>query len=241
MLLLGLAASCASYRQNIMFQIPEGGKTSPIVETEAKDYLIQKNDLLYIDIYSNNGEKLIDPNPELTDSPVQRNDIGIKMKYSVTTDGKVKLPMVGELSLEGLSLRQAEIAVQKEYTQFFKDPFATIEFANKRAILLGASGGKVIPLANQNMRLTEILALGEGLENNAKAQNIRILRGNETYLIDLSTVDGYQRGNMVIEPGDVIYVEPVRKPVSEAIRDYGTVFSVAIGLASLLVIILNTN
>lgn len=237
----GMAMSCSSYKQNIMFKIPEEVQPSSAPDKAEQDYTIQKNDLLYIDVFSNNGEKIIDPNPELTGNPSAKNTTVEKIKYLVAFDGKVKLPMINEVSLEGLTLRQAEVAVQNEYARFFKDPYVAMEFVNKRAILLGATGGKVVPLDNQNMRLTEVLALGSGLDNSAKAQNIRVLRGDEVYQIDLSTVEGYRKGDIVIQPGDIIYVEPVRKPLSEATRDYGTLLSVLVSLASLIVIIVNVN
>lgn len=235
-----VAVACSSYKQNIMFKIPEGIQPSTLPVEGSQDYVIQKNDLLYIDVFSNNGEKIIDPNPELSNNGAQNANIE-RPQYLIAFDGKAKLPMINEVSLEGLSLRQAEIFVQNEYAKFFKDPYVNMEFVNKRAILLGATGGQVIPMLNQNMRLTEILALGKGLDNNAKAQNIRILRGKEVFQVDLSTLEGYQQGNILIQPGDIIYVEPVRKPVSEATRDYGTLLSVMVSLASLIVIILTVK
>lgn len=224
-----------------MFQTPEGFQGTPIAESGGGDYIIQKNDLLKVAVFSNSGERLIDPNPEMTRVNTNPNRDRDDIFYLVADDGKAKLPMIGEVPLEGHTLRSAEIEVQKEYARFFKDPFVVMKFVNKRAILLGASGGQVIPLENQNMKLSEVLAIGKGIDNNAKAHNIRVLRDKETYLVDLTSIDGYQKGDMIIQPGDIIYVEPVRKPVSEATRDYGSLLSVVVSLASLIVIILNVN
>ena len=240
---LAAAAACSSYKQNIMFKLPEDHQPTPVPIDAEQDYRIQKNDLLYVDVYSNNGERIIDPNPHLSNSGnnVNRNTEDDRIKYLVAFDGKIKLPMVNEIFLDGFTLRQAEVAVQQEYARFFKDPFVVMEFVNKRAIILGATGGQVITLTNQNMKLTEVLAIGKGLENDAKAQNIRILRGDEVFLVDLSTVDGYQKGDIFIQPGDIIYVEPIRKPVSEATRDYGALLSMLISLTTLIIVLANTN
>lgn len=233
--------SCSSYKQNIMFQTPEGFQGADSGTSVGTDYTIQKNDVLKVDVFSNSGERLIDPNPEMTRGNVNTNRERDEIHFLVATDGKVRLPMIGEIALEGLTLRSAEIEIQKEYARFFKDPFVVTSFVNKRAILLGASGGQVIPLESQNMKLSEVLALGKGIDNNAKAHNIRVLRDKQTFLVDLTTIDGYHKGDMIIQPGDIIYVEPVRKPLSEATRDYGTLLSVVVSLASLIVIILNVN
>ncbi|GAB1445500.1 hypothetical protein MASR2M41_12020 [Flammeovirgaceae bacterium] len=226
-----------------MFKTPEGFQAEEITPKSIdaiQDYLIQKNDLLTVEIFSNNGERIVDPNQELANSPIQSGEKE-KLTYLVTTNGNVKLPMINEIRLEGLTLRQAEMSVQAAYAKFFKDPYVVMNFANKRAVLLGATGGQVIPLKDQNMRLTEVLALGKGLDNNAQAQNIRVLRNDNVYLIDLSTIDGYRAGDILIQPGDIIYVEPIRRPFSEAIRENGSILSIVVSLASIVVIFLKVR
>jgi polysaccharide export outer membrane protein len=145
--------------------------------------------------------------------------------------------MVGEINLENFTLRQAEEILQKEYAKFFKEPYVQLTYKNKRVILLGALGGHVIPLENENMNLLEVLALGKGLTNDSKAQNIRLIRGERVFEIDLSTIQGLRDGNVIVEPGDVIYVEPVRRPVSEALRDYSGALSLLISLTTLLLVL----
>jgi polysaccharide export outer membrane protein len=149
--------------------------------------------------------------------------------------------MVGEVKLEGLTIREAEALLQDAYEKFYTKPFVVVKYTNKRVVVLGAPGGKVIPLANENMKLLEILALAEGISNDAKAQNIRVLRNEKVFLVDLSTIEGYHKGNILMEPGDVVYVEPVRKPVSEAVRDYGPLVSLVVSLVTLLIVLNNTN
>ncbi|MEZ4944704.1 MAG: polysaccharide biosynthesis/export family protein [Cyclobacteriaceae bacterium] len=241
--IVALTFSCSSYKKNIMFKTPENFQPKEITSESIniiQDYIIQKNDLLTVEVFSNNGERLIDPNPELTNSKVQAGEKE-KITYLVTANGNAKLPLINEVKVEGLTLRQAEVSVQTEYAKYFKDPYVVMHFANKRAVLLGATGGQVIPLNNQNMRLTEVLALGKGLDNSAQAQNIRVLRNDDVYLINLSTIEGYKEGNILIQPGDIIYVEPIRRPFTEAVRENGSIISIVVSLASLVVIILNVR
>jgi len=40
-----------------------------------------------------------------------------------------------------------------------------------------------------------------------------------------------------VEPGDVIYVEPVRRPFSEALRDYSGALSLLISLTTLVIVL----
>jgi polysaccharide export outer membrane protein len=209
------------------------------------NFQIIKNDRLRIKIYSNGGERLIDPNPQLTGTNQNRqqsNSVGENEPiYLIDLKGLIKLPMIGEVKLEGLTLKQAELVLQKEYERFFKEPYVQLSFVNKRVIVLGALGGQVIPLENENTRLVEVLALAEGIDNNAKAQNMRLIRDDKVYEIDFSTIEGYLNGNMLIQSGDIVYVEPVRKPVSEALRDYSGMFSILVSLVTLITLISAIN
>ena len=206
--------------------MPEAVKKEAI--TTEKNYVIRKNDLLKLDIYSNNGERLIDPNPDMSGAnsnlknssqSSQQEQPTEQTSYLVDLNGLAKLPMIGEMKLDGLTLRQAEEIIQKEYSKFFKEPFVKMSYVNKRVIVLGAPGGQVIPLANQNISVVEVLALAKGIDNFSKVANIRLIRGEHVYQMDFSTIQGYQEGNMIVEPGDIVYVEPIRRPFSEALRD----------------------
>jgi polysaccharide export outer membrane protein len=223
-----------------MFRPGEGFVPEPIKKEALKadhNYVIQKNDVLLLEIYSNNGEKLIDPNPELTSTPqgssTQKSDI----KYLVDLNGIVKFPLIGEIKVEGLTLRQAEMVAQKEYSTFFKTPFVILKYENKRVIILGSPGGQVIPLVNENTSLAEVIALAKGIGIDGKAHNIRVLREDKVYVVDFSTVEGYKSSNMIVEPGDIVYVEPVRRPLSEGVSDYRMLLTMAISAVTLITVL----
>ncbi len=229
-------ASCG-YKQNIMFKVPENAVKQQVAEVE-KNYIIQKNDYLKLAVYTSGGERIIDPDWELMkDLPAQNNMSRPDPDFLVDANGIVKFPMIGELKIENLTIRKAEELLQKEYAKFYKDPFVTLQYTNKRVFVLGAPGGKVIPLVNENVTLAEILSLSNAIDNNSKAQNIRVMRGEQYFVADFSTIDGYHKTNMIMQHGDIVYVEPIRRPVSEATKDYAALFSLVISIATLIVVI----
>jgi polysaccharide biosynthesis/export protein len=230
---------CSSYRQNIMFRMPDGQSVPRTVsEADVSNYLIQKNDLLTLDVHANFGEQIIDPTPEAAKTDLQK---GSEPLYLVDDSGVAKFPLLQPLKVEGLTLRQAEEALEKEYAKFYQQPFVKLNYSNKRVVVLGAPGGQVIPLANENMRLTEVLALCKGVTNDSKVSNIRILRGQEVLLADLTTIEGYKKCNYVMQPNDVVYIEPIRRPLSEAVRDYGPLVAAITSLTTLIVVIIGLN
>ena len=220
-----------------MFKVPEGFNLKQQVNVAEKNYLIQKNDYLEIFVYTNKGEKIIDPAIQPGTGESSQTSSGTTPTYLIDANGVGKFPMIGEVKLEGLTIRQAEEVLQQAYSKFYEEAFVILGYTNKRVIVLGAPGGQVIPLANENIRLVEVLALAKGLNNDAKAHNIRILRGDTVFVADLSTFDGYIKNNIPIHPGDVVYVEPIRKPFTEGLRDYGPILSILTTLTTLAVVI----
>ena len=164
-------------------------------------------------------------------------------EFLVQADGTVVLPMVGRIRLSGLSLLQADSVLAIRFNEYYKQTFVSTRVANNRVVVLGASGGQVISLTNDNMNLLEVLALAGGVDggggtggggsglyrNGGRADNIRIIRGDlknpRVQQIDLSTLNGMRRANLQVEPNDIIYVEPIRRPLLDALTEAGPLLS----------------
>ncbi|HTJ51233.1 MAG TPA: polysaccharide biosynthesis/export family protein [Cyclobacteriaceae bacterium] len=222
-----------------MFKVPKNFSLQQQVDNAERNYVIQKNDLLSLEVYTNKGERIVDPNSETLkeSSSSAISSEKNKIVYLVDVSSKIKFPLIGEIQLETLTIKQAEELLQKEFSKYYEEPYVVLQFTNKRATVLGATGGQLVPLVNENIRLTEILALAKGIPQTGKARNIRVLRGDKIFVADLSTIDGYLKNNMIIEPGDIIYVEPVQRVVSEAIREYGPVFTILTSITTLIIVL----
>lgn len=239
-----ILGACGSYKQNIMFQKDESSFSPIDMNALARDsnYVIMPNDYLELQVFTKGGERVIDPELELIpDNRANVQNTKPQLQYLVRENGYVKLPMIGDIQLQGLSIFQAEQLLQEKYKVYYKEPYVYLKYLNKRVIVLGAPGGFVVPLENENMRITEVLALSEGIKNDAKVQNIRLLRGDQVFHIDLSTIEGYRNTNMTVKSGDIIYVEPVRRPFSEFVRENGPVISVFTSIVSLIVVLISIN
>jgi polysaccharide export outer membrane protein len=223
-----------------MFKVPKNFSIQQQVDNAERNYVIQKNDLLSLEVYTNKGERIVDPNSEtLKESSTSAGISSEKNKivYLVDVSSKIKFPLIGEIQLETLTIKQAEELLQKEFSKYYEEPYVILQFTNKRATVLGATGGQLVPLVYENIRLTEVLALARGIPQTGKARNIRVLRGEKIFVADLSTIDGYLKNNLIIEPGDIIYVEPVQRVVSEAIREYGPVFTILTSITTLIIVL----
>lgn len=205
------------------------------------NYRIQPNDYLTLEVHTNQGEKIVDPNRQsFKDAPANTGNTQA-LQYLVDVNGMVSFPLIEPVRIEGLTIKEAEQMLAEAYEKYYEEAYVVLRFTNKRVIVLGAPGGQVIPLTNENVRLTEVLALAEGITPDARANNIRIIRGDQVFVVDFSTFEGYHNGNLVMKPGDIVYVEPVRRPFIEALRDYSPVITIITSLATLIFIISQVN
>ncbi|AHM60935.1 polysaccharide export protein [Flammeovirgaceae bacterium 311] len=222
-----------------------------MIEAE-RTYTIQPNDLLEIDVYTNKGERIIDPDFELArelgGGNMQQQRMRQQPQYLVQPNGEVVLPMVGNTALAGYSLRQADSVLALAFSSFYKSPFVFTRYVNKRIVVLGSTGGQVIPLTNQNMNLLEVIALAGGISRDGKAHNIRLIRGDlnnpHVQLIDLTTIEGMRQASLQVQSGDIVYIEPIRRLLPETIRDVAPVLGLisnVIGLTLVIISLSNNN
>lgn len=246
--LLSALSSCSIYKQDVMFRTGkdfEPAHLSGQVALAEANYQIKPNDHLQLQVYTNRGERIIDPNFELQLSTgngnMQRMNNQNRVTYIVNSEGKVNLPVVGEVDLMGKTIFEAQTILEELYSVAYVDPYVVLRYDNKRIVVLGAAGGKIIPLENESMGLPEVLALAGGLTPESKAQNIRVIRGNlatpEVYLVDLSTIQGMQETVIRIRPGDIVYIEPRRRVVNEAIRDVSPILSLITSTIALIAVL----
>jgi polysaccharide export outer membrane protein len=240
--------SCRAVRESILFKtdserLPVG--IAQNVQQAERNYVIQKNDYLEIFLYSNKGERLIDFN--IHNSGMGNNASGAAVqavqapRFLVQENGYVRLPQVGTVYLEGLTLHQADSLLEKAYTTYYVEPFVNTKFANKRVVVLSSNQGQVVPLVNENMNLIEVIALSGGVQNNERASNIRLIRGDlnhpEVHIIDLSTIEGMTKANLRVQPNDIIYIEPVRRVLSETLQEVTPVIGLLTSIITIVVFV----
>lgn len=247
--LLAALSSCSIYKQDVMFRTDkdfEPARLGGEVALAEANYQIKPNDHLRLEVYTNRGERIVDPNFELRigngNFQQQQLNNATRIIYIVDSEGSVNLPVVGKVELMGKTIFEAQTILESLYSQAYVDPYVVLRYDNKRVVVLGAAGGKIIPMMNESMGLPEVLALAGGLTPESKAQNIRVIRGNlanpEVYLVDLSTIYRMQETVVKIKPGDIIYIEPRRRVVNEAIRDISPILSLVTSTIALIAVLL---
>jgi len=200
------------------------------------NYTIQPNDLLNVRVYTKNGEMIIDPEYELNKNSNNTSNTRPNPEYLVKLDGMAYLPMIGDIELKGLTIHQANIKLIEFYSEYFVDPYVITNYTNKRVTVLGSPGGQILPLTNENITVAEVIALAGGLYNDGNAKKITLVRGNDVYLIDFSTVKGFYESNQIVKAGDIIYIEPIKRLISDNANSVALILSTITTATALLVL-----
>lgn len=240
--ILSVVLSCKSYQANILFEVEEEDmeKLASVVVEVHQNYLVSPNDQLEIEVFTNRGEELIDPNNSLGDNRNRNVNTESRLPvYLVESDGTVDLPIIGMVKLGGMTISEVNTHLEQAYKVYYRDPFVRARYINKKVIVLGAMGGQIIPLEVEGMNLLEVIAMAGGINNDAKGHNIRLIRGDlsnpQVQVIDLSTIEGMARANLEVQPDDIIYVEPVRRPFTEGLKDVVPILSLLTSVLALVV------
>jgi polysaccharide export outer membrane protein len=137
--------------------------------------------------------------------------------------GGVHVPLVGRVLVKGLSLREAELAIEKglsQYDRFAKVALQLRDPGGHQAAVIGAVVRPGRLPVQPGLRLVDLLAASggpktaavEGEEYDlADLEGSRLIRNREPLPLSLPrAIQGDKRHNVAIRPGDVLFVAPAR-------------------------------
>ena len=187
--------------------MPVRGQTAP-VQPDAKrtlPYRIITNDRLGVHIF-------------------QEDDLGIVAR--VDSRGNINLNLVGEVHVYGQTLQEAERAIEEAYVsgRYLRHPKATLtveELAPREISIQGyvkSPGRFALPIETATT-LADMISRAGGFQDTAKGTAVRVTRilpdgSTKVYEVDVDSVqkgreksrDKVEKANMLLEPGDIIYV-----------------------------------
>lgn len=216
-LAIAILTSCGYKRKNILLKTPKKVKSKEAVSTHN----IEGNPIKTED---NNYKHRIKPGDRLNIKFLNNYDIGQAASQSATStaavnedalgylvnyDSTVTLPLIGRFNLVGLTRLEAAKKLENEYGKYVINPIIELNIANLSVSILGEIyvPGKII-LDKENTTLVDVISLSGGLKDTGKKNRIRIIRGKEVILVDLRKITALYEKSIIIQDGDIIYVEP---------------------------------
>ena len=223
MIAIFLVAGC-NINRDIMFKTPVDYQFDQVADTLDRNFKIQTNDVLTFRLFANDGFRMIDLVDE--NNGALRSIARVTFNYNVDPDGYTKLPLLGKVSLVGLTVRQAEALLESRFEEFYNKPFVLLSVANRRVVVFPGGGGdaKVIGLENTNTTLTEAIAQVGGVAKRGDARKVKLFRrkpggGRLVYEFDMSDISGLKYGDIVMQADDIVYIQPNPEIATEILQN----------------------
>jgi len=219
--LLLLISSCAIQNSRI-FKIPRGTEYTfdTLTPSLNKEYKIAVGDKITFSVLTNNGERLF-----FNQSSGVPNEFG-KGEIVVNFDSTAYIPLIGNIHLVGLTTIETEEIFKREFSKFINDPYVRLTVSNARIVLFKGIGSSasIIPLQNNKTTILEVIALAGGIPERGDARRIKLVRKEngvrKIYLIDLSTIDKIENGDMLVQSNDYIYIETKINYLQEFAKEF---------------------
>jgi len=215
-------ASCSTQKElsylNNLYEL--GGEN--YFPMEVPDYKIQPRDILYISVKAQTPEGTL--SEMLTDRATANMNYlttegsAYMVGYSVDPEGRVAVPLLGQVPVEGLTVYQIRDLFQEKIDSLFRHAYVEVRLMSFKFTVIGevkAPGSYV----NYNDQLTVLEAIGRagGISETGTKEKILVIRpeGDQTvtYHIDLQDKSLLSSPAYFITPNDVVIVQPNPKKV----------------------------
>ncbi|NVK04825.1 MAG: polysaccharide biosynthesis/export family protein [Flavobacteriia bacterium] len=218
-LLVGVFASCIPQKELTYLQVPKDfeGSDSSYFEIQHQLYYVQQNDILNITVRSFSDEAAATFNVARTANLQNVQDGYFYLTgYSVNSDGRINLPVIGEVEVEGLTIEEVKAKLNSELALYFPDEalFTNVQLSGIRFSIIGEVNrpGKYTIYQNQ-ATIFEALAMAGDANIYGKRDEVQIIRqypeGVRLIELDLTDAETLSHPDFLIQPNDIINVKPV--------------------------------
>jgi polysaccharide biosynthesis/export protein len=171
---------------------PAAGSAVVPSSSSRGDYRLEPGDKLRIEVYK---------------------DEQLSQSLQIRPDGKITLPLVGDLDAHGLTPSELRDRLTTSLKQYVNNPVVTVvvvEATLPTAYVVGEVNHPGIVTLKGGMTVLQALAIAGGLKDFADTKNIRILRAgpNGSQAIAFNYRDAIKGSGspLVLQPGDTVVV-----------------------------------
>lgn len=208
---------------------------------------IQKNDILAITVNSLNPEASAIFNMGSTSSNQGNSTGGLDPTltangFLVDQYGNIQLPLVGSVSVLGLTTSEARVSLEKKLVQYLKEPVVSLRLVNFRVSVLGdVLRPGVYPVSNERVNISEALSMAGDLTITAERKNVLLIRednGLRKYIrLNLQSKKFLNSPYYYLQNNDVLYIQPGKTKYASVDASYRNVSLVISALSVIALLI----
>lgn len=241
-----LMTSCTTPLQELVYM--NGIQTGMTYQTGPHPdiYHIRPDDQLFIQVISD------DPmdaaifnitNMQTGSSSVSSSSSMELITYLVDQEGMITFPQLGKLMVNGLTIDEVTILVQKGVDQYLEGASVFVKLVNRSITILGevqSPGQK--PMVKNQLTIFEAIGTAGGLNDWGNRKNVKLVRempeGKHVAEINLTDPGIINSPYYYILPHDVLVVEPSRKVYGAKTMPYATPVGIASSVLSIILSII---
>ena len=212
-----ILSSCVPNRKMVILQENvKAPSTMSTVGSPSEEQHIKSGDELYIRINSMD-EYTAYYNITTEGGMYGRTDPSLT-SYTVEINGTVFLPMIGNIYVVGFTLEEAGKKIQEMYKGYLNQPAVNVRFVDKAVTVLGeVEAPGVFTFTRREIPLFEALAYAGDMTVYGNRNKILVIREEENVIyrhrIDITDPSVQSSKYYYIQPGDIIYVEPLKRRI----------------------------
>lgn len=150
---------------------------------------------------------------EYINQPSTEDVASVTKEYFVNNKGEILLPLIGKVKVEGYTIYELIDTLEKKYSLFYVDPKINVINKSMKVYVFGEFNKTgAISLPHERMHLMEVIGLAGGVNNFAKIDRLKIIRGDfkkpKIIWVDLTKQNILKSEELIVQNGDIIYMRP---------------------------------
>jgi polysaccharide biosynthesis/export protein len=244
-----ICSSCYSNKRLVYLQDKDPKPSSlTVVEANKSAYRLQPNDIVSVQIKSSAASEISNLfNVGSLQNAMFASQGSLFLEgYSVNAAGEITLPILGKLSIKGLTLDEAQERIQSNADEFLNNATVIVKLTSFKITVLGevkAPGHYFV--YNNQATILEALGMAGDLSSFGNRKNVKLIRqmpeASQVILIDLTDPRLLESEYYFLNPGDVLYVEPLRARTKRTNFEILSLVFSAVTTAVLILSYVNTN
>ena len=164
--------------------------------------------------------------------------------YLVDKDGNIEIPVLGKLSVAGLTITETQQQILKKALVFYKNPTVNVRLTNFKVTVLGEVLKPGTYIADgEKVSVLDALGLAGDLTIYGKRENLLLIRQegvNNKKMVRMNLNDTKMLASpyFYLKQGDVLYVEPSKGKAAATDMASTKNYAIAGSILSLLVVLL---
>jgi len=209
-LFLLTVTSCTSKKDVIYFQDSEYFASRGMDKTKHQVYIVT-NDNLLIRVSALNPTAA-EPFNSISQNVTYSGNMEWR-GYLVDEKGEINFPVIGKISLAGLTKAAAESLLEEKIAQFISNPVVNIRIMNYKISILGeVNRPGSYTINDEKISLPQALALAGDLTIFGERRNVQIFRmqngEKKVYTVDLTSPEIFYSPFFYLQQNDLVYIKP---------------------------------